>query len=164
MPKKYFSCIIQYIYSDHFFISTHNVEFFVKLLIYADYFGLPRLVEICSNYLKVYVNNKSALLIFLIAHAHNAEALELFCINYIVLNEFEIINSHNFRKFKRQADESLKTAFFEKLNEEKKQSFIQACINNYCNKKNNSLIELHYGIDKIPSRRKSMNESLENYL
>lgn len=164
VPKKYFSCIIQYIYSDHFYINNHNVEFFVKLLIYADYFGLPRLVEICSSYLKSFVNAKSALLIFLIAHAHNAEALEQFCINFIVMNEFEIINSHNFRQFKRQADDSLKASFFEKLNEEKKQSFIQACILSYMHKKNNSLIELYYGIDKIPSRRKSANESLEHSL
>jgi len=35
--------------------------FFVKLLILADYFILPRLVDICSRYLKSYVSARTAL-------------------------------------------------------------------------------------------------------
>lgn len=61
VPKLYFSCIIQYIYSDHFYIQRYDAEFFIKLMIYADYFLLPRLIDICSSYLKKYVNVKSAL-------------------------------------------------------------------------------------------------------
>lgn len=72
-------------------------------MIYADYFSLPRLVDICSSYLKQYVNVKSAILLFLLAHAHNATQLEKYCINYIAMNEFEIMNSRHFRNFKRQA-------------------------------------------------------------
>jgi hypothetical protein len=47
VPKLYFSCIIQYIYSDHFYIPKQDPEFFIKLMVYADYFMLPRLVDIC---------------------------------------------------------------------------------------------------------------------
>jgi len=72
VPKAYFSCIIQYIYSDHFYISRHDVEYFLKLLTYADYFMLPRLIEICSSYLKGFITTKNALHILLVAHSHNA--------------------------------------------------------------------------------------------
>jgi hypothetical protein len=45
-------------------------------MIYADYFALPRLVDICSSYLKPFVNSKTVLQILLLAHAHNANQLE----------------------------------------------------------------------------------------
>ncbi len=54
---------------------------------------LSRLVDICSSYLKQYVNIKSALQILLLAHAHNADQLETYCMNYIALNEKEILES-----------------------------------------------------------------------
>lgn len=41
-------------------------------MIYADYFMLERLVDICSNYLQKFVNVKTVLSILLLAHAHNA--------------------------------------------------------------------------------------------
>lgn len=52
VPKIFFTCIIQYIYSDHFYIQKEEAEFFIRLMIFADYFMLPRLVDICSSYLK----------------------------------------------------------------------------------------------------------------
>jgi len=52
VPKAFFTCIIQYLYSDHFYIQNEEIEFFLKMMIYADYFMLPRLVDICSSYLK----------------------------------------------------------------------------------------------------------------
>jgi hypothetical protein len=64
---------------------------------------LPRLVEICSSYLKNYVTIKNALHILLVAHSHNALQLEQFCINFIVINEKEILNGREFRSFKRKA-------------------------------------------------------------
>ena len=103
VPRAYFSCIIQYIYSDHFYISRHDLEYFLRILIFADYFMLPRLVEICSSYLKNFVNSKNALHILLVAHSHNATQLEQFCINYIIVNEREIMNSREYRSFKRRA-------------------------------------------------------------
>lgn len=69
----------------------HSLDFFVKLFIYADYFMLPRLVDICSNYLKDYVNPKTALSMLLLAHAHNAEQLERYCVHYIAMHEAEIL-------------------------------------------------------------------------
>jgi len=107
VPKQYFTCIIQYIYSDHFYIQRQEAEFFIKLLIYADYFMLPRLVEICSSYLKQFVTVKSVLQILLIALAHNAEQLEKYCLHFIILNERDVLEGRNWRLFKRNADESL---------------------------------------------------------
>ena len=60
--------------------------FFVKLLILADYFILPRLIDICSRYLKPYVSPRTALQLLLVANSHNAEQLERYCINYIAMN------------------------------------------------------------------------------
>lgn len=131
VSRAYFSCIIQYIYSDHFYISRHDVEYFLKLLIFADYFMLTRLVEICSSYLKSFVNTKNALHILLVAHSHNALQLEQFCINFIVSHEGEIVSSRDFRNFKRRAQEGLLKVIEENLNLEKEESYVQMCINNY---------------------------------
>lgn len=73
IPKEFFNCIIQFIYSDHFYIKDSDMTFFVKLLIYADYFMLHRLVEICSNYLEKFMRCKNVLPLLLVAHAHNAK-------------------------------------------------------------------------------------------
>jgi hypothetical protein len=72
VPKLYFHTILEYIYSDHFYIQRNNIEFFLKLMVFADYFILPRLVEICSLYLKPYVNQNTTLSLLLFAQAHNA--------------------------------------------------------------------------------------------
>jgi len=47
---------------------------------------LPRLIDICSSYLKSYVTMKTALQMMLLSHAHNAEQLERYCINFIAMN------------------------------------------------------------------------------
>ena len=73
VPKLYFNTILEYMYSDHFFIQKHSIDFFVRLLIFADYFLLPRLVDICSRYLKPFVTVNTAVILFLVAHSHNAE-------------------------------------------------------------------------------------------
>jgi hypothetical protein len=43
IKKVFFNCIVQYLYSDHFYIYQYSIEFFIQLLIYADYFMLPRI-------------------------------------------------------------------------------------------------------------------------
>jgi ABC-type multidrug transport system ATPase subunit len=92
---------------------------------------LTRLVEICSSYLKGFVTTKNALNILLVAHSHNALQLEQFCINFIVSHEGEIVNSRNFRNFKRRAQEGLLKVIEQSLNQEKEESYVQMCINNF---------------------------------
>jgi len=128
VPKSFFTCIIQYIYSDHFYIQKEEAEFFIKLMIYADYFMLPRLIDICSSYLKQFVNIKTVLSILLIAHAHNAEQLEQYCVNYFALNEKEIMESRDWRHLKRQAQESLIQVFLHRLRSEQEESYVQIAI------------------------------------
>lgn len=70
-------------------------------MIYADYFMITRLVQICSNYVKKFVTLHNVLSILLIAHAHNSGDLETFCINFICLNEAKILHSREWKKFKR---------------------------------------------------------------
>src|SRR3569833_486044 len=134
IPKSFFTCIIQYIYSDHFYIQKQEIEFFVKLLIYADYFMLNRLVDICSSYLKQYVTVKTVLQIMLIAHAHNADQLERFCINYATLHEKDIMESRSWRQFKRQAHESLVELVLTNIKKEREESYVQIAINQYVQK------------------------------
>lgn len=85
---------------------------------------LPRLVEICSSYIKPFVNAKTVLKILLIAHAFNADQLEQFCIHYFALNEEEIKDSRDWRSFKRQTSEPLLNYFMEKLKKEQEESFL----------------------------------------
>lgn len=55
IPKKYFSCIIQYLYSDHFFILSQTLDFFLDLVAYADYFMLDGLKAICAIYIQQFI-------------------------------------------------------------------------------------------------------------
>jgi BTB/POZ domain len=107
VPKHMFNCLIQYIYSDHFYIHRHDVDFFIQLLVYADYFIMPRLVDICSSYLKTFVNSKTVVDILLFALAHNAQQLQRYCINFIALNEKEVTESTSFLRFRQRASPSL---------------------------------------------------------
>ena len=66
----------------------------------------------------------------LISHAHNASQLEEYCINFIALNEKEILESRSFRHFKRQAQDTLFQLFMLRLQKEKEESYLQICISN----------------------------------
>lgn len=49
IPRQYFAAIIQYLYTDHFCQTETTLTYYLRLMIYADYFMLTRLVEICSE-------------------------------------------------------------------------------------------------------------------
>lgn len=136
VPKIYFQALVQYIYSDHFFIQRNNIDFFVKLLIFADYFLLPRLVDICSSYLKQFVTVNSTFSLLLLAQSHNAAQLERYCIQFISMNESEIYQTKAFHMFRLKADPKLYTAVMQKVSEEIDSSFIQISIANFQNKEN----------------------------
>ena len=74
IPLKFFICIIQYLYSDKFSFqhSDSNIEFFMSLITFADYFLLPRLVEIASQYAFECLNLQNVLVTLLVSHIHNA--------------------------------------------------------------------------------------------
>jgi hypothetical protein len=85
---------------------------------------LPRLVDICSSYLKSYVTAKTLLQILLIAHSHNASQLERYCLNFFALNEKEIFESRGWRHFKRRAQESLVVSILKMLSDEQKECYV----------------------------------------
>lgn len=114
VQKNTMKCILQYIYSDHFLFMGQNIDFFVQLMICADYFMLPRLVQICSKYIKDFVTHQNVLCVVLLAQAHNAGDLLRFCLNYICLNEESILSSREWSLFKKLTDQNL---FDEILNE-----------------------------------------------
>jgi hypothetical protein len=119
IPKIFFKSLIQYIYSDYFYNARNDAEYFIRFLIYADYFMLSRLVDICSNYLKQFINIQTVMQIFLIAHSHNAKKLKKFCIHYIALNEKEFFSSRMWRYFKRQATDELSDLLIKLIDKEK---------------------------------------------
>lgn len=47
IPKQYFTAIIQFLYTDSFCQTECNLAFFLRLLIYADYFMIGRLADLC---------------------------------------------------------------------------------------------------------------------
>ena len=92
IPKKFFVCIIQYLYSDHFHLSALNskpndsLQNYIDLIIYADYFMLDRMVQIISKRLQKYISIQNILSILLISHTYNARDLSKLCLNYITMN------------------------------------------------------------------------------
>lgn len=70
-------------------------------MIYSDYFMITRLALHCATYIKKFVTMSNVLSVLLIAHAHNNSDLENFCINFICLNEAKLLNSKQWRKFKK---------------------------------------------------------------
>ena len=139
VSKSLFSCVLQYIYSDHFYIQSHTVEFFVQLFIIADYFMLTRLVDICSSYLKTFVNCNTALSMMLLAHAHNAEQLERYCLHFIAMNQEAISGSQAFHNFRGKADISLFDSFNSKIQMEVETSFVQISVANLQSSRKESL-------------------------
>lgn len=124
VPKSMFLSVIQFIYTDNFSIVHHSVEFFIHLLVYADYFMLPRMVDICSGYLKSYVNSKTAIDILLFAMAHNASQLEQLCIHYIAMNQREVLESPAYQRFLSRAQPRLLDTVMLKIQAEVSQCFI----------------------------------------
>ena len=97
VPKLYFTNIIQYIYSDHFIIRQNNIQYFITLMIYADYFMLSRLQQMCQKYIKQYVSCSNVLQVMIIAHGYNSHDLEEFCIDFLCLNEKIVLQSRQWR-------------------------------------------------------------------
>jgi BTB/POZ domain len=124
VPKLYFNCLLEYVYSDHFFIHKHSIEFFVKLLIFADYFMLPRLVDICSRYLQPFVTISTSVMLLLVAHSHNAEQLERYCVNFIAMNDKEVVRSRQYKLFRERAHPQLIEMIEQKIKKEVEENFI----------------------------------------
>lgn len=136
-----FHCIIQYIYSDHFVISTHSLAFFLQLFVSADFFMLPRLVDICSSYIKNYVNAKTAMTLLLYAMAHNASQLLRYCTHFIAKNRQEVERSASYQKFLRRAHSSLKDVVRKMIQTESQDCFLEIAIKNYQKRDSNKAPE-----------------------
>lgn len=93
IPIEFFAAIIQYLYTDHLVIADTSMSFYSRLLVYADYLSLGRLVDKCSQNLAQNIRVKNVLDVYLIAHAYNASQLEQHCIYFMAINEQEILES-----------------------------------------------------------------------
>ena len=82
IPREYFVQIIQYLYSDQFYLSHEidSLDYFLNLLIYSDYFMLNRMTQIVSRYIGNFVAVENVIPILTVANAHNAPQLLEFCI------------------------------------------------------------------------------------
>lgn len=131
VPKQIFNCIIQYLYSDSFAIQNLEVSFFVELIVNADYFMLPRLIQICSYYIRNYITNQNVLSILLLAIAHNSPDLRSICFNYMTVNETTILYSKEWDFFKKHTDPKLFHDILVELTQFKNYFFIQNSLEKY---------------------------------
>ena len=90
IPKQYFTAIIQFLYTGSFCQTECNLAYYLRLMIYADYFMFAKLSEVCQDILRQFVKPRNVLDLFLVAHAHNAAKLEVYCINFLAINFSEI--------------------------------------------------------------------------
>lgn len=65
--KLILNCVIQYLYSDSFMFISQNINFYIQLMVFADYLMLPRLVQICSCHIKNFVTQQNVLSVLLLA-------------------------------------------------------------------------------------------------
>jgi len=61
----------------------------MNLMIYADFFMLDRLSEICQQNIAKFLKPQNALEIYLVAEGHNAEQLKLMCLHFLAVNQPE---------------------------------------------------------------------------
>jgi ABC-type transporter Mla maintaining outer membrane lipid asymmetry ATPase subunit MlaF len=85
---------------------------------------LPRLVEICSKYIKSYVTCRTALSILLFSLAHNAEQLESYCTHFIAKNRTELEANGSLRQFLERSHPKLRDSINSKIDEECNTSFV----------------------------------------
>ena len=100
-------------------------------MVYADFFMLQRLVNICSTYLKPFISDQTVLKILLIARAHNAEQLEQYCFYYIGQNEKKILKSQQWKQISDISQENLTKYFTEQIEKETHETYVQRCINSH---------------------------------
>jgi hypothetical protein len=55
---------------------------------------------------------------FLVAHSHNAEQLESYCVHFIAMNEAEVLKTRQFERFVEQAHEQRQLQIQEGANRE----------------------------------------------
>ena len=118
IPKQYFTAIIQFLYTDNFCQTECNLAFFLRLLIYADYFMIGRLSELCQDILRRFVKPTNVMDLYLVAHAHNATQLESYCLNFIAVNLTEIMKSNQWKDFQRKCRQYERTCLLAKVKEE----------------------------------------------
>ena len=102
VPKEYFVLIIQFIYSDQFYmdLDANNLEHLMNLQIYADYFMLDRMAQIVSRYICRIVCVENVIQVLKFAREHNAGQLFQFCIQFICLNESAIRRLSHWKSLK----------------------------------------------------------------
>ena len=78
--KIFFQAILQFLYTDTFKIDSdemNTLSFFLNLAIFADYFMIQRLSEICSLKIAECIRVKNVVPLYFIAQAHNVTQLEI---------------------------------------------------------------------------------------
>ncbi len=70
----------------------------LNFLIYADYFMLQRVIELCSEKIQACIRVKNVIPLYLIAQAHNAVQLETKCLQFIAVNEAAVYRNSAYLK------------------------------------------------------------------
>jgi hypothetical protein len=67
-----------------------TASFYTNLMIYADFFCLQRLFEICENRLKLFINNDNLMPLMLLAYHHNCQNLLNSCLHIFNCSRQEV--------------------------------------------------------------------------
>jgi hypothetical protein len=94
-------------------------------MIYADFFMISSLTQICCKYIKQFVTPKNVLSVLLVSHAHNCQDLENFCLETLCLNEAEILPSREWKQFKQLTTDSLYRYLMAQILTFKTKNFVQ---------------------------------------
>lgn len=83
IPKRHFNAVLQYLYSDAFFISEHSLSNFCELLRWADYFLIERLKALAAFYAQQHLSLSNVLETLDMARRYNSQELEQYCLRFV---------------------------------------------------------------------------------
>ncbi len=96
----------------------------------------------------------------LLAHAHNAEQLERYCIHFITMNETEIRSSRALQNFLEKADPTLQTTIMQMIQNEVEQSFIQIAISSLQKSKKPS--QINFSLEQVATKRPGLSRQKQD--
>ena len=83
IPKRHFNAVLQYLYSDAFFIAEHSLDNFCELVRWADYFLIDRLKALAAFYTQQHLTLASVLETMKLACSFNCSELEQYCLRFV---------------------------------------------------------------------------------
>lgn len=90
---------------------------------FADFFLMPRLVQICAHYVKRLLTPQNVLAVMVLAHLHNSHDLLLFCCEFLIQNFKAIKASQEWMIFRTNVEPSIQRELMQEIIKYKEQDF-----------------------------------------